>query len=126
MICKTAVANTVTGDKQNTKVIQIMSAYAKIKLAAELHDDDEMILAMSGEDLVAKKFRCHKKCCNEFTRLYSKNAPKVVCTESSSVSSGDFEKLREFVPEHVVDGDRSVSMQLLTDVYGLNEKDKRV
>eukprot|EP00795_Rhopilema_esculentum_P007272 gene7272-12959_t len=89
-----------------------MSACAMLKFAAELHDDEEMSLAVSGKDLMAEEF--------------SKSKKKIACEEGSSTSFGDFDTLREFVQEHVIDGDQSVSIKLLTEVYGLNKEDTRV
>eukprot|EP00112_Aurelia_sp_Birch-Aquarium-sp1_P020544 Seg5318.1 transcript_id=Seg5318.1/GoldUCD/mRNA.D3Y31 product="hypothetical protein" protein_id=Seg5318.1/GoldUCD/D3Y31 len=104
-----------------------MSACAKVKIAAELHNDEEMTLVVSGEDLIAKEFRFHEKCYKDYTRIGSKSTQTEVCEESSSsVNVGDFDALREFVQEHVIDGDQSVSMMLLTEIYGLNKEVTRV
>ncbi len=128
MICKSDGTKKVKNERQKIKVIQTISACEKMILAAELHNDEEMRLAVSGEDLIAKEFRYHEKCYKDYTRICSKSTQKVINEDdvSTSVNFGDFDALKEFVQEHVINGDQSVSMKLLTDVYGLNKDDTRV
>ena len=48
-----------------------MRACHSIKRASELHADD-LLMAVSSEDLVAKEAACHKTCYRDYTRVLSR------------------------------------------------------
>ena len=72
----------------------------------------------------------HEKCYRDYTRICTKqNATpnKNSASRSGIDESGDckkrFENLSQFVRDRIVDGGQSVSIKLLTEVYGLDKED---
>ena len=57
MICGSEGVKKVKGQKQNIKVIQTISACENIQLVASFKKDNNMLLAVTGEDLIAKEFK---------------------------------------------------------------------
>ena len=126
MICGSEGAKKVKGQKQNIKVIQTISACENIQLAASFKKDNNMLLAVTGKDLIAKEFKIHDKCYKDYTRVCSKPILKKASTDQTSKDLDNFQNLKNFVQEHIIDGDQSVSVKLLTELYGFDKEDSRL
>ena len=133
MKCKSSNLITIKGKKQCPKNVTTISACESIKRAAVLKDDEELVLLVVNEDLIAREFKMHEKCYRDYTRICTKQiaTPNINCASTSDIDkSGDckkrFENLRQFVRDRIVDRGQSVSIKLLTEVYGLDEEDCRL
>ena len=62
----------VKGERQYIKVTQTTVACDKIQLTENLNKDYDILLAATGEDLIAKEFKIHEKCYKDYTRVCSK------------------------------------------------------
>eukprot|EP00794_Sanderia_malayensis_P010401 gene10401-11485_t len=101
--------------------------------AAEFQKDEEMLLAIKDQDLIARQFKMHPQCYKEYTRVGSKQTPSTdqpeVTNENDDQTTAsqenvtDFKSVCTFVKQHVVDGNQSVSLKVLTDMYGLDKED---
>lgn len=117
--CNTAKPIKVDGKKQQIAVIQTKSACEKIRQSAGLKNDSGMMLAIEGQDLIAKEFMMHRKCYKDYTRI---------CSKPSTASSTDYQdqcqtnsnELYSFVENHIIGCKQSASLKLLTEIYGLN------
>ena len=74
------------GERQKLKIISTEPACKKIKLAANLRKDDQMLLHMPEKalDLNAQEFKMHEKCYKDYTRVCSNPVLKETNTESTS------------------------------------------
>jgi hypothetical protein len=133
MKCKSSNPITIKGKKQYPKNITTISACESIKRAALLQDDKELILLVANEDLIAKEFKMHEKCYRDYTSICTKEnaTPNKNSASTSSNDENDdckkrFESLCQFVRDRIVDGGQSVSIKLLTEVYGLDKEDCRL
>lgn len=135
MKCKTSKPIKVKGKKQQIKIVQTFSSCRTLQQAAALRNDQEMLAAISGVDLIAKEFKMHQKCYKGYTLICSKRS----ATASAAAGCGDtfegegsasprqtttnFEALCSFVTSHVIGGSQTVSMRVLTDftVDSLNQ-----
>eukprot|EP00794_Sanderia_malayensis_P013131 gene13131-14482_t len=129
MKCKSSNNITVKGKKQQPKNLTTLSACEQVKKAAALHHDEEMLLIVTNEDLIATEFKMHEKCHRDYTRVCTNEK-----TQTSTATSNDndedssvrLQRLFEFVQHHVIEGEQSVSIKLLTEVYGLDKEDCRL
>ena len=128
MICGSSGTKKVKGERQKLKIISTEPACKKIKLAANLRKDDQMLLHMPEKalDLNAQEFKMHEKCYKDYTRVCSNPVSKETNTESTPDDCNNFEILRSFVQEHIIDGDQSLSIKLLTELYGFDKEDSRL
>lgn len=126
MICKSAGPKKVKGDRQKIKVVQTTTACNTLQLAATTNSDDEMLLAITGGDLIAKEFQYHEKCYQNYVRDVSKPSKSEAKDDPISSAPNSLEKLRKFVQDHVIEGGQNVSVKLLTEVYGFNSEDSRL
>eukprot|EP00794_Sanderia_malayensis_P000996 gene996-312_t len=131
MKCKSSRPLKVKGQKQNLRVLQTFSSCRMVKRAAELLKDDDMLLVVTGHDLIAKEFKMHPNCYKDYTRVCSRQVP----TASQSLAEGDsdnheektdYESVCNFVDKHIINGNQSVSLKVLTEMYGLNKEDNRL
>eukprot|EP00794_Sanderia_malayensis_P013418 gene13418-14794_t len=141
MKCKTGKPVTNKGKKQYPKVLQTFLACETVKRAAELHNDTDMKLLISGEDLVAKKFKMHSNCYRDYTRICSKSSsapsPAVASSTSSAIDDTGatfddnpdtlkgFQLVCSFISNNVIEGNEFVSLKILTDMYGFDKEDSR-
>ena len=124
----------VKGQKQDMKVLQTFSACQTLQDAAKLQKDEAMILAISGQDLIAKEFKMHPKCYREYTRICTKQQPSnealaglpMEDREQVTNSSTSFEAVCEFIQNHVISGSQFVSLKILTEMYGFDSNDSRL
>ena len=99
----------VSKDQIRTLVTcETKTAESAIKEAAKTKDED-LYQQIVSVDLIAKEFRYHAICYNDFTKPTS---------NSSNVNTqSDFEKVVEFISENVLNGQQAVSMKTLTQLY---------
>eukprot|EP00794_Sanderia_malayensis_P011480 gene11480-12677_t len=126
MICKVAGPKKVKGDRQKIKVIQTTTASNTLQLAATQKNDEEMLLAITEGDLIAKEFQYHERCYQNYVRDLSKPSKNDAKEDPVSSPSVSLERLKTFIRDHVIDACQSVSVKLLTEVYGFDSKDSRL
>ena len=71
--------------------------------------------------MIAKEFKIHDKCHKDYTRVCVKKAS----TDQTSKDLHNFQNLKNFVQEYIIDGDQSVSTKLLTELYAFDKEDSR-
>ena len=84
-------------------------------------------------DLIAKEFKFHKHCYNQYTNGYAHgsssskaNADRDIATEkTSSYDTGKFEEVKKFVIDEVIGLGRAIPMKVLHDIYGIAVGDDR-
>ena len=76
-------------------------------------------------DSNAQEFKMHEKCYKDYMHVCSNPVSKETNTESTSDDCNNFEILRSFVQECIIDGDQSLSIKLLTELYGFDKEDSR-
>ena len=139
MKCKSGKPVTSKGKKQYPRVLQTFLACQTVKRAAELSNDTDMQLLISGQDLIAKEFKMHPNCYRDFTRICSKQSSGAAASNTSTSSYDDneatddtpdtlkgFESVCSFISNNVIRGNQSVSLKILTDMYGFNKEDSRL
>ena len=136
MKCTSSRPLKVKGKKQDLRVLQTFSSCRMVKRAAELQNDADMLLAIKDQELIAREFKMHPQCYKEYTRACSKHSastdiPEVVNDNGNEATTAqqtvtDFESVCAFVEQHVINGSRSVSLKVLTDMYGFNREDSRL
>ena len=131
MKCKSSKPITVKSKKYFPKNIVTISVCDSVKRAAILHNDEELILLVADEDLIAREFKMHEKCFRDYTRICSKQNTNSASNFTSSYDENDDSKNRleylcQFERNRIIDGEQSLSIKLLTEVYGLDEKDCRM
>ena len=127
MKCKSSRLLKVKGKKQFIRVLQTFSAYKTVKLAAAINSDDEMLRLVTGEDLIAKEFKMHLNCYKEYTRVCSKQSLGGVSSlsvdedsENETRTANNFKTVCSFIVDHVIGGHQSVSIKVLTEMYGFD------
>lgn len=123
--CGTAKSIKVKGKKQEIALIQTKSACETILQAANLKNDSEMMLAIGGQDLIAKEFMMHRKCYKDYTRICSKSSTASTQNDQYRCQTNSSELL-SFVENHIIGCKQSASMKLLTEIYGFNGDDTRL
>ena len=71
----------------------------------------------------------HAKCYRDYTRICTKETSSLesgTIEEEQDSVAGKFDKLCEFVRDHIIEQEQSVSIKLLTEVYGLDKEDCRL
>ena len=136
MKCTSSRPLKVKGKKQDLRVLQTFSSCRMLKRAAELQNDEEMLLAITDQDLIAREFKMHPQCYKEYTRVCSKQSTRANQPEVSNVNEDEtstsqktktnFESVCAFVQQHVIDGNQSISLKVLTDIYGFDKEDSRL
>ena len=133
MKCKSSLPLKVKGKKQFIRVLQTFSACKTVKLAAAIHSDDEMLRQVTGEDLIAKEFKMHLNCYKECTRVCSKQSLGGVNSlsvdegsENETRTANNFKTVCSFIMDYVIGGHQSVSIKVLTEMYGFDKEDSRL
>ena len=95
-----------------------------------------MLLAIKDQDLIPREFKMHPQCYKEYTRVCSKQSTTANLpdgsndnedeTSTSQKTATDFESVSAFVEQHVINGSQSVSLKVLTDMYGFDREDSRL
>ena len=70
----------------------------QIKKAAEKRNDEQMLMEIRDQDLIAKEFRKHEKCYRDYTRILYKNEP----SEEPVYDRGNYESVRRIIEEDVI------------------------
>ena len=119
--------------KQFIRVLQTFSACKTVKLAAAIHSDDEMLCQVTCENLIATEFKMHLNCYKEYTRVCSKQSFGRVSSlsvdedsENQTGTANNFKTVCSFILDHVIGGHQSVSIKILTEMYGFDKEDSRL
>ena len=94
------------------------NAAAKIKEAAALKEDNELLIQITGVDLIAKELMTHKECYLDYIRCISEKAEAVSDNKDERSGFGDFDKVKEFIGEGIINRSQAVSMTALHKIYG--------
>ena len=97
--------------------ITTINAEIKIKEAAEMKNDHELLGQIQDVDLVAKELMMHKQCYLENTRCL-RSKTKDTAQEDIQETQGDFEKVKEFISDTILECNKVVSMTALHRLYG--------
>ena len=84
--------------------------------AAEANEDQTLFYGIKDLDLIAKEFKYHECCYEDFTRKEKHLTP-------SLYGKRNFEKVKACIEEKVLTEDQAVSMRILHDLYGLSTDD---
>lgn len=78
----------------------------------------------------------HPQCYKEYTKACSKHStspdlPEVINDNEDEASTSqqtvtDFESVCTFVEQHIINGGQSVSLKVLTNMYGFDKEDSRL
>ena len=107
--CGTAKPIKVKGEKQEIALIQTKSTCETILQAANLKNDSEMMLAIEGQDLIAKEFMIHRKCYKDYTRICSKSSTSSTQNDQHQCQTNSSDLL-SFVENHIIGCKQSASM----------------
>lgn len=88
-------------------------AEAKIKQRAEDKNDTDILLHIRGIDLIAREFQMHDSCYNSYIYM-GDNADTPSC---SGEGHGNFESVKSFVQENVIELNQAVSMVKVHEIY---------
>ena len=115
--------------KQYPKKIIPRTACQTRRSAAQLCNDNELLLA---KDLIAKELKIHPKCHKNYTRICTRESAASSSSQQSNEddkfeeNTSKIDRLSEFVRDHVLEGEQSVSIKMLTEIYGLHKEDCRL
>ena len=89
----------------------------KIKDAAELKNDLDILTEIRGVDLIAKELMTHKQCYIDYTRCISEKTNSVD-EDKAERTFGNYEAVKVFVNDAIIDRCNAVSMRKLFELYG--------
>ena len=92
-----------------------------------------MLRQVTGEDLIAKEFKMHLNCYKDCTKVCSKQSLDGVSSlsvdegsENETRTANNFKTVCSFIVDHVIGGHLSVSIKVLTEMYGFDKEDNRL
>ena len=97
-----------------------------IKTAAEIKNDEQLLLRIRGVDLIAKEMQMHRICYMEYTRIITLKS-KSSKAEETEFKCGDFESVKSFISGSILTLNQAVSITVLYQIYGIgfgNENEK--
>ena len=85
-----------------------------------------MISLVNQEHLLECEFMIHDKCYSEYVRVCREEDHDCE-TENSNIVSKEtnFEDVTTFISDEILGSNRTCSMELLTEIYGLDPKDRK-
>ena len=87
------------------------------KKAAEIKNDEQLLLRIRGVDLIAKEMQMHRICCIDYTRIITlKNKPSEA--DETEFKCGDFESVKSFISGSILTLNQTVSRTVLHQIYG--------
>ena len=96
-----------------------------VKKAAEIKNDEQLLLRIRGADLTAKDMQMYRICCIDYTRIIMmKSKPSEA--DETEFKCGDFESVKSFVSGSILTLNQTVSRTVLHHIYETgfgNEKD---
>ena len=123
----------VKGKKHFPQIIATDDAVSTIIAAAE-QNDKIMHEEIKNECLIAKEFKFHSVCYRNFTRGFSRKEREKSTTNVPSTSdnasvalhiSSNFDLVKEYITDKILDQKQAISMLVLHEIYGLNPGDTR-
>ena len=94
-----------------------------LKNAANLRNDQKIITAVTGIDLIAKEFSKHQTCYVNYTRITRETKKNSASSERDI--AGDFQSVCNVIEKLVLGQQKCVSMETIVSAYGINEGDKQ-
>ena len=88
-----------------------------MKDAAELKNDHDILTEIRGVDLIAKELMTHKQCYIDYTRCISEKTNSVD-EDKVEITFGNYEAVKVFVNDAIIDRCNAVSMRKLLELYG--------
>ena len=89
----------------------------KIKDVAELKNDHDILTEIRGVDLIPKELMTHKQCYIDYTRCISEKTNSVD-EDKAEITFGNYEAVKVFVNDAIIDRCNAVSMRKLLELYG--------
>ena len=83
-----------------------------LKLAAEMKNDQTLLLQINGVYLIAKEFKYHEKCYRNYTRILYPNEKHLSINEK-----GDSKAVCTIIEEEVIALSKAISMNVLIHAY---------
>ena len=97
-----------------------------VKKAAEIKNDEQLLLRIRGAALIAKEMQMHRICYINCTRIITlKNKP--LEADRTEFKCGDFESVKSFISGSILTLNQAVSVTVLYHIYGTgfgNENEK--
>ena len=97
-----------------------------VKKAAEIKNDEQLLLRIRGVDLIAKEMQMHRICYIDYTRIITlKSKPSKA--DETEIKCGDFESVKSFISGSILTLNQAVSKTVLHQIYGTgfgNENEK--
>ena len=126
MICKSDRPVKVNGKKQLPHVIKEESGIIN---SAVLRKDEQMLILMSGNNLVNRQFKVHRKCHTNYIRVQHK--AQILSDNSTDSREGSFIKsnavgeIERYVREEIIGNAKVVSLAYLTELCGKDKNDRQ-
>eukprot|EP00794_Sanderia_malayensis_P002234 gene2234-2545_t len=118
MICKKSTPKSVKGKKQPLSLIVTKQAETTLKQAAALHNDQELLVQIQDQDLIAKELLKHRKCYLDYTRIVGKLVEDKELEDAEVPNKTNFSAVCELVQTNILEFQQSISMETLMTVYG--------
>ena len=97
-----------------------------VKKAAEIKNDEQLLLRIRGIVLIAKEMQMHRICYIDFTRIITlKSKPSEA--DETEFKCGGFESVKSFISGSILTLNQAVSITVLRQIYGTgfgNENEK--
>ena len=89
----------------------------KIKDATELKNDHDILTEIRGVDLITEELMTHKQCYIDYTRCILEKTNSVD-EDKAEITFGNYEAVKVFVSDAIIDRCNAVSMRKLLELYG--------
>ena len=127
--CNICLKHRVQCKNKRTEPYTIVNfdAANSIKAAAKVKNEN-LYVEIKDLDLIAKEFKVHKHCYQQFTHGYTKgvcNKDQPLTSKDPKYDSGKFEAVKVFVCNPVLKLGKAASMKQLHDIYQLGAGDSR-
>ena len=97
--------------------IACKDAMALIKEAAEVKNDEKLLIQIRDVDLIAKELQMHRICYIDYTLIVTlKNKPSDA--DETEFAWGDFDAVKAFISESILTLNKAISITVLHQIYG--------
>ena len=116
MICKRHTIK-VSGKKQVPKNIVTFESAEQIKKAAEKRNDEQMLMEIWDQNLIAKEFCKHEKCYCDYTQILYKNEP----SEEPVHGRSNYKNICRIIEEDEIKFDKCILVKTIIKAYGIGK-----
>lgn len=125
MICKSNNLIQIKGKRQSIHKITLQNTEEMLKAAAVKWKDETMIILIAQENLREREFMIHDKCYSEYVRVCREENDCETASNPKVENERNLEEVMKFIYDEILGGNRACSMELLTEIYGLDPKDRK-